>query len=73
MAYNYKPLWQTMKRLNRSTYYLIKSGINPRIIYKLKHNLNVNIDTIERICSLLDQCPVQDVVEISFDPTPPQE
>ena len=66
MPYNYNPLWKTMKRLERSTYYLIQNGINPRIIYKLKHNLNANIQTLEQICQLLNECPVEDVVEISF-------
>ena len=66
MPYNYNPLWKTMKRLKFSTYYLIQNGINPRIIYKLKHNLNVNIQTLEQICQLLNECAVEDVVEIEF-------
>lgn len=67
MSYNYNPLWKTMKQLNLSTYYLIKNGINPRIIHKLKHNQNVNVDTIERVCRLLNHCPVEDVLKIEFE------
>lgn len=66
MAYNYNPLWNTLKKNNISTYYLIKNGINPRIIHKLKHNENVNIETIHNICKLMNHCAVEDVVEIRF-------
>ncbi|RRD95851.1 XRE family transcriptional regulator [Clostridiales bacterium COT073_COT-073] len=66
MPYNYNPLWKTMKKLNLSTYYLIKNGVNPRTIYKLKHNLNVNLQTLEQICQLLEECAIEEVVEISF-------
>lgn len=66
MAYNYNPLWETMKKQKISTYYLIKNGINPRIIHKLKHNQNVNVETIHNICNLLNQCSVEEVVEITF-------
>ena len=59
---NYEPLWNTMKEKNITTYTLIKEhGINPRTINNLKHNKSITIDTLERICSILE-CTANDVV-----------
>ncbi len=60
---NYEPLWNTMKGKNITTYTLIKEhGINPRTINNLKHNKSITIDTLERICSILE-CTANDVVK----------
>lgn len=56
-----------MRKLNLSTYYLIKNGINPRTIHKLKNNMNVTIDTIVSVCKLLNKCNIEDVVEVTFE------
>ncbi|RRD95847.1 XRE family transcriptional regulator [Clostridiales bacterium COT073_COT-073] len=55
-----------MKKLNLSTYYLMKNRVNPRTIHKLKPNLNINLQTLEQICQLLQECAIEEVVEVSF-------
>jgi len=61
---SYAPLWETLASKGETTYTLIINyGIDRKLIYKLKHNQNVTIQTIERICLIL-HCEVQDVVKI---------
>ena len=64
---DFEPLWQTMKDKNISCYALInKHGISRGMIDKLKHNRNVTLQTVERLCEILD-CEIQDVVKIVKD------
>ena len=59
---NYEPLWQTMKRKNITTYMLIeKNNINARTINNLKHNKGITVDTLEKLCKILD-CTPNDVL-----------
>ena len=59
---NYAPLWDTMKERGITTYTLItKHNINPRTINNLKHNKSITMDTLEKLCSILD-CSPNDVV-----------
>lgn len=59
---DFEPLWQTMKRKNVSCYALInKYGVSRGMVDKLKHNRNVTLQTVERLCEILD-CEIQDVV-----------
>lgn len=63
----YDPLWRTMKEKNVSTYALLnKHGIRKSTIDRFKHNMNVNIFTIEKMCKILD-CDICDVVEYKKD------
>lgn len=60
---SYKPLWQTMEKKGITTYTLIKSyKINPRTINNLKHNKGITVDTLEKLCAIL-QCTPNDVIE----------
>ena len=60
---SYEPLWATMKSKGITTYALIYTyGINPRTINNLKHNKNINMETLERLCRIL-QCTPDMVVE----------
>ena len=60
---SFHPLWETMKKKNITTYKLIKHYEFSRgMLDKLKHNRNVNMETVGRLCEILD-CRVQDVVE----------
>lgn len=60
---SYRPLWNTMKARNITTYTLIqKYNINPRTINNLKHNKGINTDTLERLCKILE-CTPNDVIE----------
>ena len=59
---NYAPLWDTMKERGITTYTLItKHNINPRTINNLKHNRSITMDTLEKLCLILD-CSPNDVV-----------
>ena len=59
---SYAPLWDTMKERGITTYTLItKHNINPRTINNLKHNKSITMDTLEKLCLILD-CSPNDVV-----------
>lgn len=59
---DYSPLWKTMEKQNITTYTLItKYGINPRTINNLKHNKGITVDTLERLCKILN-CTANDVL-----------
>ncbi len=60
---NYEPLWSTMKEKNISTYTLIhKHNINPRTINNLRHNKGITVDTLEKLCRIL-QCTPNDIIK----------
>lgn len=60
---SYEPLWETMKRKKMTTYKLIKvHGFSRGMLDKLKHNRNVNVETVCKLCEILD-CRIQDIVE----------
>ena len=62
---SYSNLWDTLERrgLKRSNL-LDKESFNlsPALVNKLRHDRNVNIDTIMYLCDRLD-CQVCDIVE----------
>jgi len=59
---SYKPLWETMERKGVTTYALIhKHNINTRTITNLKHNRGITVDTLERLCKILE-CTPNDVL-----------
>ena len=59
---SYEPLWRTMEKRNISTYTLIKKyNINPRTINNLRHNKGITVDTLEKLCVILD-CKPNDVI-----------
>lgn len=65
---SFSPLWETMKRKNVSCYALIyKYNISRSMIDKLKHDRNVTLSTVERLCEILD-CQVEDVVVYLKEP-----
>lgn len=59
---SYNPLWKTMKDNEVTTYQLIQKGIDKRTIHNLKHNKNVTVLTIEKLCNILE-CKMTDIVE----------
>ena len=62
---SYNPLWETMEERIITTYTLITVyNINPRTINNLKHNKSITMDTLEKICSILN-CSPNDVVEFT--------
>lgn len=59
---SFDPLWKTMKEKNLSCYSLInKHNFSRGLLDKLKHNRNVTLETVERLCSILD-CSIEDIV-----------
>lgn len=59
---NYEPLWQTMKEKGVTTYMLIaKHNVNPRTINNLRHNKGITVDTLEKLCKVLE-CTPNDVI-----------
>lgn len=48
---------------NITTYTLInKWGINPRTVNNLKHNKGITVDTLEKLCKILN-CKPNDILE----------
>lgn len=59
----FEPLWKTMQAKNVSIYSLInKYNVSRGTLDNLKHNRNVTLATVERLCEILD-CRIEDVVE----------
>ena len=59
----FNPLWETLKIKGISIYLLInKYGISRGTIDNLKHNRNVTLSTVSKLCEILD-CKIEDVVE----------
>lgn len=59
---SYRPLWETMKEKQISQYRLIKCGIDTRTIDGLKKGKNITLETVEKLCTILD-CTPNDIVE----------
>lgn len=55
---SYEPLWETMRQAKITTYTLInKHGIPSSTIHSLKHNKNITMYTLERLCGILKCTP----------------
>ncbi len=60
---SYKPLWETMRQKHITTYALInKYGIPSSTVNSLRHNKNINMLTLEKLCNILN-CTPDSVVE----------
>lgn len=59
---SYEPLWNTMKKKKISQYQLLKLGIDNKTLDGLKHNRNITLLTLERLCKILE-CTPNDIVE----------
>ena len=63
----YEPLWETMKKRKVTTYTLIyKCGISSHTIHNLKHNKGITIDTLNKLCNILD-CTPNDILKFEKD------
>ena len=58
---DFTPLWETMKSKNISQYKLMQLGIDNRTLDSLRHNRNITLITLERLCSILE-CSPNDIV-----------
>ena len=58
----YDRLWQTMKQRGVSQYDLYTHyNVNRSQLNRLRHNENVEINTIDKLCNIL-QCRVEDIM-----------
>lgn len=68
---SYRPLWDTMRKKNITTYKLIKEhGFSRGTLDSLKHNRNISTATLDDICGILD-CRVEEV--LVYIPNDPQD
>ena len=59
---DYTPLWQIMKEQNITQYRLMKDGVvDNKTLDGLKHNKNITLLTLERLCKYL-HCTPNDIV-----------
>ena len=58
---DFSPLWETLKKQEKSQYVLIDNGIDKRTMDQLRHNRNITAITLEKICRILD-CTPNDVL-----------
>jgi DNA-binding Xre family transcriptional regulator len=63
---DYSPLWETLKKQGRSQYILIDNGIDKRTMDQLRHNRNITVLTLEKICRILN-CAPNDVLTFTDD------
>lgn len=60
---SYKPLWETMRKLNATTYTLqAKGGVSSSTIRRMKANESVSTNTLDALCKILN-CKLSDVAE----------
>lgn len=59
---SFEPLWETMKQKGITTYNLTEDyKVSRGTLDNLKHDRNVTLLTVDRICEILD-CKVENVV-----------
>ena len=59
----YDRLWQTMKQQGVSQYDLYTHyNVNRSQLNRLRHNENVEVNTIDKLCNIL-QCRAEDIME----------
>ncbi len=64
--FSFEPLWETMKRKNISQYDLINGGIDKRTLDQLRHDRNITLLTLAKLCNIL-QCTPNEVVRINLE------
>ena len=59
----YDRLWKTMKKRGISQYALYTTyNVNRSQLNRLRHNENVEVNTIDKLCNIL-HCRVEDIME----------
>lgn len=68
---SYEKLWKTMKERGISQYDLYEQyHISRSLLDRLRKNMNIELFTIAKLCSILD-CRIEDIVE--YLPDTPDE
>lgn len=64
---SFDKLWVTMKAKGITQYDLYtKYHINRAQVHRLKHNMNVQTNTLDKLCNIL-QCDISDIAEHTHD------
>ena len=58
----YRPLFRTLKKINKPQFFLVKNGVDEKIMDRLRHNRVVKTKTLDKICRLLN-CSLDEVAE----------
>ncbi len=59
----YDRLWHTMEQRGVTQYDLYTHhGVNRSLLNRLRHNQNIEINTIDKLCNIL-HCNVEDIME----------
>ena len=62
---SYEPLWKTMKDRGITTYTLLyKKGFSAYTITNLKRNKSITMNTLEKLCDVLE-CTPNDIIEFT--------
>lgn len=59
---SYQPLFETMKKMNISSYELSKRGFSRSRYYAMKKGKGVTTHTVNELCKILN-CTVPDIME----------
>ena len=59
--FDYRPLWDTMRKNGVSQYQLLKGGIDNKTLDSLKKNKNITMVTLEKLFRIVG-CTPNDVV-----------
>ena len=58
----YDPFWKTMAAKNITSYKLEKQyGMSKSMIYKLRHNKNIQLATVNELCKMFG-CDLSDII-----------
>lgn len=69
----YDKLWDTMKKRGISQYNLYTDyGVERSLLDRLRHNKNIEIYTLDRLCTILE-CDIGDIAQHVPDEEPPAE
>ena len=63
---HFAPLFEKLKKENKSQFFLIKNGVDSRIMDRLRHNRNVETKTLSKICRILN-CRLDEIAEYAPD------
>ena len=59
----YDKFWETLEKRHISQYHLIqKCGIDKKLLRRLKHNENVEMRSLDKLCTILC-CKLEDIAE----------
>ena len=57
MAFDYTPMWETMKQNGVTQYQLLKGGIDNKTLDSLKKGNNITMITLEKLCKIIGCTP----------------